>query len=183
MTIRDKTTMYELLASGRLGNHTPQWFSVAEWERDPARPDVPLWGVRSALAGGCPKSRLDVPTAEVGPLFREWFGGSGGNISPMVDHMMTARFQVWDGFRGLYVWAVVGHTGLKWRPAFASVSTHHEGTAARQLLRRHLNENSYHDVEELFEKYPGHVVEMTALDRCFGLVPGRNAVVWEVRDY
>jgi hypothetical protein len=58
-----------------------------------------------------------------------------------------------------------------------------EGSAATVLLRTVLNENSYDDLIALLETYPGHVVELSALDVCFGTVPGRNAVTWEVRQY
>jgi hypothetical protein len=58
-----------------------------------------------------------------------------------------------------------------------------EGSAARGLLRAVLNPNSYDDLMEMIGVYPNHVVEMSVLDCCFGTVPGRNAVVWEVRRY
>ncbi len=48
--IRNKAQMYRLLVSGALGNHVPQYFSLAEWARE--RIDWPVWGVRSMKPSG-----------------------------------------------------------------------------------------------------------------------------------
>lgn len=60
---------------------------------------------------------------------------------------------------------------------------HWFGSAARVLLTKHLNPNSYDDMSVLCDRLPGHVVELSALDRFYGTVPHRNAIVWEVRNY
>ncbi len=97
--------------------------------------------------------------------------------------MLTARFQVWESPTGLTLWGVIGRKEVPWREAFQSLSSHWYGVAAREILKTYLNENSMDDLDIVLEQYPDHVVELTALDRCFGTVPHRNAVVWEVRSY
>lgn len=42
---------------------------------------------------------------------------------------------------------------------------------------------SYDDLQVLFEEYPDHVVEFTCYDCFYGILKGRNSVIWEVRNY
>jgi len=51
------------------------------------------------------------------------------------------------------------------------------------VLRKHLNPNSLDDLSTVLDRWPGHVVELSAVEGCFGTVPGRNGIVWEVRNY
>jgi len=43
--------------------------------------------------------------------------------------------------------------------------------------------SSHDDWNELLERYPGHVLEVSIYDRCLGDLPNRNSLVWEVRKY
>jgi hypothetical protein len=57
------------------------------------------------------------------------------------------------------------------------------GIEARVLLRDLLWAPSYSDIETLLCIFPDHVVEFSAYDTPVGNLPGRNAVIWEVRNY
>lgn len=39
------------------------------------------------------------------------------------------------------------------------------------------------DVEILLELYPDATIELAAYPYTLGKIPGRNTVIWEVRDY
>jgi hypothetical protein len=113
-------------------------------------------------------------------------GGFNGdyNISPMM--AQEGRQVLWEGDVCLGPGLLCsGHAN----PAPGSWRTHMknprlwEGSAASVLLRSVLNENSHDDLMTLVDLYPDHVVELSALNVCFGTVPGRNAVIWEVRKY
>lgn len=173
--------MYELLAAGRLGNIVLPFESLELWESRPPGQDSPLWGVRSKMKGGDKRAKLDVPTAEVRDYCLSVFGPTGFNITPMVDHMLVWRGQVYESSTGLTVQGVFGRSDLKWREAMllAQDATH---SVAVATLKHVLNENSYDDLRILLDQYPSHTVEFTALDRCFGTIPGRNAVIWECRE-
>jgi hypothetical protein len=54
---------------------------------------------------------------------------------------------------------------------------------ASLLIREAMTPSSYDDWLMLIDRYPGHVLEVSIYDRCLGDVPGRNALVWEVRRY
>lgn len=177
--ITDKRRMYELLQAGELGNTMPQFFDVAVWQSSPDHGRYPLWGLRSMERMG--PVQLDVPTVDVPQLVAELFR-SKANISPMVDQWLTFRCEVWDAPGGWLVWGTFDRE-LKWRAAMASTAREWTGVAAKVLLRELLSPGSLDDLETVLDRFPGHIVEMTILDRCRGRFPGRNAVVWEVRDY
>lgn len=180
--IRNKTQMYRELAAGAFGNTNPFYMSLAEWGRSLTAASPPLWGVRSVYSWDR-RMRLDVPLAAVGELVGRWFPDGRVNLSPMVDRMLTFRAEVFEDAHGLRVYGVEGLRDVKWRQAMGAHSREWRGLAAKQLLRAHLNSNSLSDLGELLDLYPGHVMEFTALDRNYGTVPGRNAVIWEVRLY
>ena len=52
-----------------------------------------------------------------------------------------------------------------------------------RLLRRHLCLSSLADLEAIVELYPDHVIELGAYSCNVGVIPWRNAVIWEVRRY
>ncbi len=88
---------------------------------------------------------------------------------------------VWDSPTGLECHGIEHPPRVhNWRELMAQPQTW-RGLAAKMLLRRHLNASSLADLEAIFEKWPGHVVELSSCDRCWGTVSGRNSVVWECR--
>ncbi len=183
--IANKARMYRLLAAGAFGNTTPQYFSVAEWESSPDADRYPYWGVRTLVPGG--PCRLYCPRDEVRETAtRPEFAAAGVNISVMIDAVLTVTLyaDVYDSPEGLLVYCVEHPgKGASWRKVMPARGRELRGLAARQVLRKHLNPSSLADLDALFERWPGHVVELSACDRCFGTVPGRNAVVWECRSY
>lgn len=176
-----KADMYARLVSGEFGNTNPSWDGAHAWDmRDR---DYPLWGVRSKTAND-PRTRLNVPTAEVWRYCYD-SGLMDANISPMV----KAHSVQWEGDvcrrhdgAGLLCSGNVGIAPGSWRTHMKSPRCW-EGSVATLLLRQVLNPNSYDDLMTLLDEYPDHVIELSALDHCFGTVPRRNAVVWEVRKY
>ena len=177
--IASKADMYARLNAGLFGNTVPAFMGLASWYGREPKWESPLWGVRS-MKSGDKRARLDIPTAEVAGYCRSAFGSDPFNVSPMVDQWLVWRGEVYDSPAGLVTIGTFGRKDLKWRQAMAAAQERC-GVAARALLREVLNGNSFDDLMELVDHYPGHVVELTALERCYGTCPGRNAVVWEVR--
>jgi hypothetical protein len=177
MRITNKRQMYRMLSDGLFGNTNPAWFDLSSWDVNKSLASV--WGLRSMVPGDT-RCALDVPTDMV--VDRVWHDFyQGVCISPMVDDWLTFRGEVFDTPTGLMVYGLYGMKPVKWREAMSRYGVHYQGVNTRQLLKGVLNENSYDDLMILLEQYPGHVVEFTALDRCYGTVPHRNAVIWEVR--
>lgn len=187
--ILDKAEMYRRLTAGEFGNTVTQFFSVQDWQASGDDRRFKFWGVRSGRVSAHPACRLYCPAEEVPEYVAKHFP-DGPNISMMVDAVatVTAWLEIWDSPIGLVVegteWPDVAG-GWNWRNSMKDPkrSKRWEGVAAKLVLQRHLNANSLDDALELFERYPGHVLEVSALDRCLGSIPHRNHVVWELRKY
>lgn len=181
VSITTKRQMYAMLAAGAFGNTVPAFDGLDAWLARSKQWSCPLWGVRSFMSGD-PRMRLDLPTAHVPAYCRTAFGSDRFTVSPMVDQWLTYRAEVFDSPQGLVCRQVIGHRELKWRQAFARHGYEVGGSVAAMMIRHFLNGNSFDDLMDLFDRYPGHVVELTAMERCYGTLALRNAVVWEVRD-
>lgn len=188
--ITSKKRMYELLAAGRLGNTTPQFFDRESWTRFVGDyPDKYLyWGVRNAVVADDPRSGLNVPTPDVFRLLAEWYpSGTGFNLSPMIQRYATLNAQTdgrtleWiDPFR----WAEWGHAGHPWRFGFKNCRMETDSpTAVRAILGAYLWPAALEQIDWLLSAYPDHVVEFTACDRAAGLQENNNMIVWECRAY
>lgn len=182
--VTTKADMYRRLIAGEFGNTIPRWFDYDRW-CDEGRSRYRLWGVQHTAKPAFPGTRLDVLGDEVSALLIDNGFGSDYCISPMVHQV--GRVQ-WEGDvydhpeRGLICSGNFAPRPGSWRTHMKAPRLW-EFTAARMLLRHVMNPNSHADLMELIGRFPGHVVELSALDVCFGSVSHRNAVVWEVRRY
>lgn len=181
--IVNKVQMYKHLSEGKFGNTIAQHFSVEEWKKSEDYKKFDCWGIRSLTVGG--KFFPYVPSSEVEQVIK---GNDlvGINISCMVDRV--SRVRMWADVcltsAGWYLYCVRNPArGESWRAVMPSRGKTYVGLTAVSLLRSLLTPSSMSDLEALLEKWPDHVVELSALDRCLGTIPGRNAVVWEVRHY
>lgn len=186
--VKSKADMYARLARGEFGNTIPQFFSVEDWHAEPKNASIDWWGVRSLTPGG--PCKLNCPWIEVRDTAEGFIrAGHGVNISMMVDKVatVTAWLEVWDSPTGLVVEGIEYPKAPEWtwRNSMPDPTRRKrwEGTAARMILRKHLNENSLDDLYAILPEYPDHVHEFSTLDRCIGTREGRNAVWWETRLY
>ncbi len=183
MIISDKQQMYRMLAAGDFGNTIPQFFSVDEWAASKDCDRFDMWGVRTLAPGG--PCRLNCPRLEVCRTAGDFISaGYGINISCMVDVAcnVTLWAEAYDSPAGLIVYGIeYPPKGASWRALMPTQGKHWHGTSAKMLLQKHLNANSLDDLSVLRATYPGHIYEFSALEQCFGTIPHRNAIMWEVR--
>jgi hypothetical protein len=185
--IASKAQMYELLAGGAFGNTIPQFFSVEQWLASPDSKVYKTWGVRTLTPGG--PCRLFCPVAEVRATAESYIArGEKINISCMIDAVceVTLWGEVYDdpNDSGLKVYGIeYPPKGGSWRDLMPTKGRTWEGLAARGILQKHMSPSSLADLWAIFDLWPEHVVEFSAVDRNFGTIPGRNCVVWEVRKY
>lgn len=181
--IDTKERMYQMLAAGVFGNTTRQHFSVEDWRASGEADRYQWWGVRSLAVGG--PCRLNCPREEVAATVKEF--GCKVNISVMLDRIcaVTLWADIYDSESdGLVVRGIeYPPQNGSWRALMPGHAKEFSGIVARNLLRKHLNANSLDDLQMLLERWPGHVIEISALERCLGIFPDRNTVVWEVRMY
>ena len=182
MEITGKPMMYRMLANGDFGNTIPQFFSVEEWRASPDFKKYKSWGVRTLRAGG--PCRLHCPREDVAKTASQF--AEPVNISMMIDVVTRVRLwaDVMDPEVGLIVHGMIDPPRLGgWRALMPSQAKEYTGLKARQLLRDRLSASSLDDLYMLLERHPGHVVELSACASNIGTIPGRNAVIWEVRRY
>lgn len=183
--VLSKKQMYAMRDAGAFGNVIPRWTTLDSWVRTGPGADR-LWGVQHTTIAGFPGTRLDVKTDAVHGVIEAGGFGFDYCISPMVHQYGAVK---WEGDIALD--PTTGRVFCSGNPAPAPGSWRrhmlkprlYEGSAALVLLDNILNPASREDLEHLLLEYPGHVIELSALDVCFGTVPGRNAVIWEVRKY
>lgn len=183
VVVSSKQQMYQMLSAGLFGNTTKQWYDVATWKAE--APEYHYWGVRTLQPGG--PCRLFCPCDEVEVTCRQpTFVAAGINISMMIDTItnVTLWAEVYESDTGLVVYGMEYPPKKgSWRLLMPSQGRHWYGLEAKMLLRKHLWPSSLSDLEELLEKYDGHVVEFSACEDAVGVLKDRNGVVWEVRAY
>ncbi len=108
------------------------------------------------------------------------------NISPMIGRIVNVTMwaNILRSNSGLVLECIeYPDKASNWRAEMPTKAKTYQNTAANMLLRKHLNPNTLEDLEILLDKYPDAVVELSATETEFGTVPGRNAIIWEVRNY
>jgi hypothetical protein len=69
------------------------------------------------------------------------------------------------------------------RPALAQAAFRVGGIMAIDCIRRYFNPCSLEDFNELRDSYPDAVIEFSAYYHKVGMLPHRNVLIWEVREY
>lgn len=183
--ILSKAENFRLWTSGAFGNRLRAWRSYEAWERSGFPGRVVL---RYLGAGGGP-CVYDVPRGEVfGELAALAYDGWDvrrimiNEAAP--DHAVALQGEFLDlAPDGRSDYFLHSFVRAHMRPALARQRIVSTGLRTRALLRGCMTPSSYADFEAVLERCPGHVVELSVYRRCLGDVPGRNALVWEVRRY
>jgi len=177
--VSDKQHMYYLLSRGAFGNRFHIWENVDDFERSGFRG---LCGVRCSDQPGAPYYHHLTPHQALwtASVFEE------AGYHPVIyeaspDQWITFQGEILETEVGLYL--VYSRLKTHMRAALAGESIHVFGIVAKDLLREKLSASSYEDLQSIFDNYPSHVVEFTAYEVFVGCLKGRNAVIWEVRNY
>jgi len=188
--VSNKNDFYMKYISGFLGNRALAWSSYDELLKSGYKGDVCIRGkknmTRSDVPYNVPFERvLDV----IDKLSKQGFsvGDLTFNQAMNDKQHLVLQGEVLRGAGGLHLHGtyVQEKMNLALRESCFDVS----GLIALQILRQSLWESSMNDLEVLLDYYSGvdgrfsSVVEFSAYDVAVGDVPGRNMVVWEVRDY
>ena len=181
--VLSKRDMYARFMRGEFGNTYPHYATVADaiagvggYHAATQR----AWNLRDMIPGG--RFFRDVPyrdMVELVPTYRD-----GCMIIPTVfdiEEYRTLNGECTILDSGLYVYSSTAPGYM--RESLAAGGVGHTGSAAKAVLDVYLNENSRDDMRELLTRYPDHVIEFTCYSKCFGTLPHRNTVIWEVRKY
>lgn len=173
--IRTKAEFYRRWHAGLLGNRPRTWSS-------PAKLAASGWagrvGIRSAQKGGPCLCHLSVYQAL---MFAETWPCTPTFSEAMPDDLLLLQGEVARLPGGLHLtYSTV--RGLTMRKALRRPQRA-AGLEAKLLLDRCLWPSSRDDLAALLDLYPDAVIEFGVHDCAVGVLPNRNAVVWEVRNY
>jgi hypothetical protein len=194
--ILNKKQNYDLWQSGAFGNKLRAWRTITEWRLAGGHTD--LWDVKVALRtlreGGGP-CRYNLEPCDVDNVAMNWMDHNHvlweqimvNEMAPDSDLIMQGEYLngICQDEEGFALWGYFFYSTVKhhMRDALRIRPEHTYGLRADVLLRRAMTDASYEDWRVLLDQYPEHVLEVSIYDRCLGDIPGRNALVWEVRRY
>ena len=190
MNILTKKQNFRLWQSGAFGNKLRAWRTVSEWQASGFAGPVAL---RTLGVGGGPCIYDVLLATDVVWWIDAWVRGGVPRETIMINEMAPDESIALQGeyLNDIYGpgidarWGYFLHSFVKshMRDALRTKSRVVEGLAADLLIQSVMTPSSYDDWRLLLDEYPGHVLEVSIYDRCLGDVPGRNALVWEIRKY
>lgn len=183
---RRKREQIALWQSHAFGNSLRSWNSVEELLES---------GYQGPVSMRCtvPDSKLcryNVPIAEVRFYLKHYLNNFSipadqfyfGEMAP--DEKLTLQGELKRGDTG---WELTYSTvpGLRMRECLLNDAgvRHATGLAALTIVRQALTPSSFEDLMACFDRWPDRVLEFSAYRCTLGDLPGRNAIVWEHRDY
>jgi hypothetical protein len=178
-TIRSKIEFFRLWELGVLGNRNHLFYD----EYEAALSGFNEIGFRQiGVPGGAWEK---VPWYEAPNTAKKW--RDAGRIFVMDsgadDPAMTLQGEVCRTFRGLEGYLGLAH-GLPMRKAMAAgYMTARTGAEVKVLLNTYMDPSSQDDLDALLELFPDATVEFTCFNHDIGVIPGRNTIFWETRDY
>ena len=178
--VLDKADFVRRYAAGEFGNAAPTWPKLEDCLASAARGP---FHVRNRTAGG--RTWYNVSRRKLAGVWQRAateYGVDGLYISAMAPTPRTViQGEVMEDVGG---WQLTYSTvKLPMRDALQACTAYACGLAAMALVRQAMNERSWNWLRDLLERYPGHVVEFSVYDVCWGTVAGFNTVFWEVRNY
>lgn len=189
--VNTKRDFVERYKRGEFGNCSPTWETLEDFSASGYRGLVHL---RNRVAGG--PTWYNVPHDEVKAVFDRvthyanpvenpngavpptdlYFSGMAPTAKTLVQGEVMLSDQGW----------YFNHSFVKkpMRDALREQSLHAEGIMAVHLLKSNLCPNSWDWLNVLLDRYPGHIVEVSAYGEQWGtLAPLYNTCFWEVRNY
>jgi hypothetical protein len=181
MEITSKEKNYELLRNGFLGNRLRFWDSHQSLLKSDYTGTVSMRykGTASNFYA------YEVKIKDIQKMIYEWTQkGADKNLiifnESAPDKKLLIQGEIMHGAHGYYLF--YSTEKKKMREALKT-GRHAYGLAAVQLIKMHIDPQSFNDLLVLLELFPEHVVEFSTYSIDLGNIPGRNTVIWEVRKY
>ena len=180
MKLSSKKEFLEASLSLRLGNRVRTWNSLNDLIIESNKPSTVT--IRHKIPNSN-KCTYQVPINNLGQELDYWKNNSTEfffNENPR-DDRITLQGEVWRGVDGLYL----NYSYIKkpMRQALSEQSLHAERSKAKALLEYFMDANSLDDIYALLDLYSEAVIEFTTYDYELGVLPHRNTLIWEVRNY
>lgn len=188
MKVPDKATARRLYEGGAFGNKLRTWNSYMEWVMDRHFCVLPLdalYALRVWAPGGGGPFVADLHDYEVQPAYQRLIDQGWphswitlNECAP--DDQLLVQGELMRTPNHLYF--RYNTQPMRMREGMR-IAKDMEGVRVREALKHWLTPSSYSDLEELLEEYPDSVIELSAYRTNVGNCPGRNMLVWEIREY
>lgn len=181
MKVETKSEFYKLNEAGVFGNRFRTWNTVEEVLQSGFPGPV---GIRYKEPGSpfCHHSIVIRMLKEVVEIWE----AQGADINKMSfteggpDHLLLVQGELMYTHMG---WYFFYSTEKVWMRAALQSGKSAYGLAAIDLIHRTTSLASYEDLRLLFEMFPDAIVEFSTYSKNVGILPRRNTIIWEVRDY
>ncbi len=183
--ILNKSEYYHLYQQGFLGNKPLSWNSYADVLKSHWRGEVCIRNRRSSS-----QTIYNIPFNELERVVKD-LCRDGQNLRDLTFNQSLPDDKLL--IQGEVIYSPIGRQiglnlnysdakkpmkiSLRERELFAS------GLDALLLLKKNLNSASFEDLQELFSIFPNSAIEFSAYSINIGNLPGRNTLIWEVRNY
>ena len=185
MTIDTKAQSYALYERGRFGNKLRTWSRLGEIAPSGFQGRVVMRYKGRHGGAAFPRLGEQITLAEAAFTLRMWEALGAREEEVAYNEAAPDDLLVLQG----EVTLSTEHLSLFWADEKTTMrralvhGRQWQGLRALALLRSRLFPSSWADLEALLELYPSSVIEFSAYRVPVGNLPGRNAVIWEVRDY
>lgn len=178
--VRSKREMVPLYTRGCFGNHSPTWLDPYLFQQEAPRGS--LYHLRNgAVAGGVTyyKQRQEEAFCRwtKQPRLEDWYCSM--QVPYAVEQSLLLQGEVFRDTFGLRLFYSTVKKPM--RDALVEYSRDVSGIMARLLIAEAMDPSSYDDLQTLLDEYDGHIVEFSSYSVCWGTVPNRNTIFWEVR--
>lgn len=182
-SIKSKLEFYTLYEKGFFGNRAMAWKTYEEIIESGWRGQVCM----RAKNGTQRKNVIyNIDLKKVPGKIEDWkkFGIPKEKISfnqSMPDKDLTIQGELMNSEKGLYLL----YTTVK-KPmnlGLREQELHTEGMKTNLMLKSYLSPSSYEDMKILLEMFPEDIIEFSSYRVNVGNIPGRNTVIWEVRNF
>ncbi len=177
-----KSAAYALFQKGEFGNAPRRWSSLEDLYASDYRG---LVTVRYANPDRS-YTAAHIPFAEVPARVAEWVskGADARLFRPnesLPDEVLAIQGEFFTTFGGHNLRYSTAK-GLSMRQAMTNPQ-YAEGYRALALMAHFMDANSMEDFRELLERFPDSVFEFATYERPVGVLPRRNTIIFEIRNF
>ena len=181
MKIISKYEFFHLWKLGVLGNRTELWDDPIE----AVESGYPKIGFREVGKAGGGAWEL-VNREDTLSTASRWtsLGRKFIMDSSVPNSHSTLQGEVCRTFKGLESYLAVGFPLEPMRKTLAAGLHKHRGyLETKLLLDKYMDPSSRDDLDIFLEMYPDATIEITCFNIDVGNIPGRNVMMWEIRDF
>ncbi|MEA3329553.1 MAG: hypothetical protein U9Q06_02305 [Nanoarchaeota archaeon] len=183
--INTKERFYTLQEHGVFWNRAKVWNSYQELTESNWSGRVCMRSIR----GSRNKPAYNILVENIPKKVREWkkrFGITEEEIrfnESMPDDKLILQGELCENPANGRFWLRYSTVKKPMLTALMKNSKNLEGLAVSETLRKHMWSSDFEEIKMLAEMFPHNVIEFSSYSCEVGQIPGRNTVIWEVRNY